>query len=328
MDRKKTSVKSVKRRVFNIIQIGSKDDVPSRLFDFVILIAIITNILMMILETFDALAPAFPVFRLIEVITVLIFFVEYVLRIWTAEYLYPQKTRGKAIRAFVCSFEGIIDLLTILPFYFLTGFVAFRMLRVVRILHLFRINSVYDSFSVITSVLEEKKKQLLFSLFIIFVLMIASSLLLYSVEHDAQPDAYSDVFAGLWWSVSALLTVGYGDIYPITVAGRIFAIITAMLGVGAVAIPTGIISAGFVEHYARIKEAENGEQTSFEILGISMIRIHFDSAWIGMSVEQIFDKYGITVVSVRRGGDTIRPDPGYLLACQDMVSVYKDPDRP
>lgn len=322
---KNTSIKSRKKRVFDIIQIGNKDDLPSRGFDIFIVVVIITNIVVMFLQTFSQLAPAYKAFRIVEQITLGIFCVEYVLRIWTAEYLYPELSRGKAALKFIFSFEGIVDFLTILPFFFLSGFVAFRMLRVVRIFHLFRINAVYDSFNVITSVLKEKKVQLLFSLFIIFVLMMASSLIMYSAEHAAQPDKFKDAFSGIWWSVSALLTVGYGDIYPVTVVGQIFAILTAMLGVGAVAIPTGIISAGFVEHYSRLKEENVSEQTSFGIMNILMVWINIDSGWIGLSVPEVEEFYDVRIISCRRDEETMYPDENYKVAYGDTLAVCKIP---
>ena len=112
-------------------------------------------------------------------------------------------------------------------------------------------NARYDSFNVITTVLYEKRNQIISSVFIVVILMLASSLCMYSVEHDAQPEVFRNAFSGVWWSMSTLLTVGYGDIYPITTLGRLMAICIAYLGVGVVAIPTGIISAGFVEQYQR-----------------------------------------------------------------------------
>lgn len=318
--------KSIKRRIFDIIQIGNRNDLPSRAFDYFIVIAIITNIVMMFLQTFPSLSRAFPAFRLVENITVLVFCVEYALRIWTAQYLYPHLKKGKAILKFIFSFEGIIDILAILPFFFLTGFGVFRLLRVVRIFHLFRINSVYDSFNVITSVLQEKKMLLVFSLVIIFILMLASSMLMYSVEHEAQPEAFINGFSGIWWSVSALLTVGYGDIYPITALGQFFAIVTAMLGVGAVAIPTGIISAGFVEHYSRLKEAKEGDSAAFGLMGVSMMKIGVDSGWIGRSPEEIRDNFEVHIISVRRENETLLPDENYRVLLGDMLAIYRDPD--
>lgn len=114
-------------------------------------------------------------------------------------------------------------------------------------------NAYYDSLGVITEVISSKRQQLFSSVFILLVLMLASSLCMYSLEHDAQPEVFSTPFSGIWWSVSTLLTIGYGDIYPVTTMGKIFSIFITFLGVGMVAIPTGIISAGFVDQYTRIK---------------------------------------------------------------------------
>jgi len=216
-----------KQRIFNIIQIGNKDDIPSRLFDIFITIIISINILVMVLETYSELSPYFCFMDKIAYITIFIFCLEYALRIWTADLLYPNLSKPRAILKFLVSFDGIVDLFTILPFFYLSGFVAFRILRIVRIFHLFRINGQYDSFAVIISVLQEKKNQILSSVMIVLILMLASSIGIYYAEHDAQPEVFRNAFSGIWWSVSTLLTVGYGDIYPITVAGRIMAIVTA-----------------------------------------------------------------------------------------------------
>ena len=149
--------KPLKRRIFDIIQIGNKDDLISRFFDWFIVIVIILNILTVFLETFDELESFTTLFRVIEIVTIFIFCIEYILRIWTADYLYPKKRGLSAKLRFLWSFDGIVDLLTILPFFFLEGFIVFRMLRVVRIFHLFRVNAHYDSFHVITTVLIEKR---------------------------------------------------------------------------------------------------------------------------------------------------------------------------
>ena len=244
---------SLKKRIHDIIQIGNRDDALSKSFDWFIAIVIILNITALFLETFKEMEPYMGVLDAIEVVTILIFCVEYILRIWTSDLLYPEVSRGRAVWKFLRSYDGVVDLLTILPFFFLSGAVVFRMLRVARIFHLFRINTKYDSFSVIREVLYEKRNQLASSLFIIFILMLGSSLCMYNVEHAAQPEAFQNAFSGIWWSISTLLTVGYGDIYPVTVLGQAMAIVISLLGVGVVAIPTGIISAGFVEHYNRVQ---------------------------------------------------------------------------
>ena len=248
---------STKKRIFEIIQIGKETDFVSRAFDFTIVAAILLNLLIAIAETFETMEVYTSLFRSVEAATVILFTVEYVLRVWTAGYLYPEKSGGRAVVKFVTSFYGIVDLLSFLPFYlpvfFPEGIVAFRMFRIVRILRLFRVNKYYDALNVIGRVLRRKRSQLISSVFIIFVLMTASSLCMYSLEHEAQPEVFQNAFSGFWWAVSTLLTVGYGDIYPITVVGRIFGIGITFLGVGMVAIPTGILSAGFVEEMSEIQ---------------------------------------------------------------------------
>ena len=143
------------------------------------------------------LAQYRDLFNAIDRITVSIFIVEYVLRIWTADFFYQNETRLTAIWKYVKSTDGIIELLTILPFFFLNGMVVFRMLRVVRIFNLFRLNANYDSFSVIRTVIYDKRNQLLSSIFVIFIVMLASSLLMYNVENPVQPDAFTDAFSGI-----------------------------------------------------------------------------------------------------------------------------------
>ncbi len=308
-----------KRRIFDIIQLGNVSDWPSRIFDYFLVAVIAANILAMFLETFDSLARFRPVFDGVETVTLLVFCAEYALRLWTAEYLYPGCSRMKAVLRFMVSFDGVVEILTILPFFFLSGAVAFRMLRVVRIFHLFRINATYDSFHVITAVLSEKKNQIVSSLFIVLILMLASSLCMYSVEHQAQPDKFANAFSGMWWSVSALLTVGYGDVYPVTVLGRILAVVISFLGVGAVAIPTGIISAGFVEQYTKVQRESDGDEVR-----VSAFRPGPESPWLGKEVSWIREETGVWILMVRREGQAFRPTDDFRVRCGDVLYVYRD----
>ncbi len=309
-----------KKRIFDIIQIGKKDDLTSRAFDIFIVLTILTNIAVLFLETFDELNAYAPLFKTVESVTVVIFCVEYLLRIWTAEYLYPGRGRLKAVLKFLVSFDGIVDLCTILPFFFLSGFIAFRMLRVVRIFHLFRINAYYDSFNVITSVLYEKKNQIISSVFIIMVLIMASSLCMYSAEHEVQPGVFNNAFSGIWWSISTILTVGYGDIYPVTILGRIMAIIISFLGVGVVAIPTGIISAGFVEQYTQLQMARSTDNMK----GTVKIEIDADSPFLNLSIKKAEEQYHITALVIVRKGEVILPVESMKLKQKDMLIYQTD----
>lgn len=249
-----------KKRVFEIIQPGEKRDDKSKLFDFTVLSAILLNLVLAIFATFEISKDYKSHIHIVEFITVLLFTFEYGLRIWTSEYLAPGTSKAKAAFMYIISFSGIVDFLSFFPFYlpffFPNGAVAFRIFRVVRIFRLFRINQYYDSLSVISEVLKKKRTQLFSSVFIIFILMVASSLVMYDIEHRVQPEVFSNAFSGFWWATSTLLTIGYGDIYPITYAGRTLGIIIAFLGVGMVAIPTGILSAGFVEQITAVQVPE------------------------------------------------------------------------
>ena len=313
-------MKERKKRIFDIIQIGKRDDFTSRAFDIFIVMVIFANIAVLFMETFDSLKQYETLFKVVETVTVAIFCVEYLLRIWTAEYLYPGKSTGKAILRFVVSFDGLIDLFTILPFFFLSGFVVFRMLRVVRIFHLFRINAYYDSFHVITSVLYEKRNQIISSVFIIFVLMLSSSLCMYSAEHEAQPEVFNNAFSGIWWSISTILTVGYGDIYPVTTLGRGMAIIISLLGVGVVAIPTGIISAGFVEQYTQL---QNRNRKSGSVRGTVSVMVDSLSPFAEKTVQNIEKGYHIDVIAFVRKGAVVLPGDDNMIKEGDIL-LYQD----
>lgn len=307
----------IKKRVFEIIQIGKKDDFASKLFDIFIAVTIVVNISILFVETFSEMALYYPVLHMIEMITFFIFCVEYLLRIWTADYLYPDKKKEKAVLKFLLSYDGAIDLLTILPFFFLSGFVVFRMLRVVRIFNLFRINPKYDSFNVITTVLYDKKDQILSSVFIILILMMASSLCMYSAEHEIQPDKFNNAFSGIWWSVSTLLTVGYGDIYPITTLGKCMAIIIGFLGVGVVAIPTGIISAGFVEQYTKIKTISNYEEEA-DIKFVTLT-VNNTAYWKNKTVKGLKLPQGLILALILRKEEVIIPKGDVVLMAGDIL---------
>ena len=186
-----------------------------------------------------------------------------------------------------------------------------------RIFHLFRLNSKYDSFNVITTVLYEKRNQIISSVFIVMILMLASSLCMYSVEHEAQPEVFKNAFSGIWWSMSTLLTVGYGDIYPVTTLGRVMAICIAYLGVGAVAIPTGIISAGFVEQYQRKSSIMNIREEDIK----EIAEIFIDHRYAEKTVEEMEEMDQIKIFLILREDLSILPQKDTVLKRNDIVVI-------
>ena len=306
---KKTDRKSIKKEIFDIIQIGNREDMPSMIFDIFIVLMIFINLFVTLFSTFKESGPYSGILYGTELVTIIVFTIEYVLRVWTADLLYPDITPGRARLKFVFSFYGVVDLLTFFPFYlpvvFPAGAVAFRMFRVIRIFRLFRINAQYDAFNVIINVLKEKKNQLLSSVFMILILMTASSLCMYSLEHDAQPDRFENAFSGIWWATSTLLTVGYGDIYPVTLMGKIMAIIISFLGVAMVAVPTGIISAGFVEQYTRITIL--GSVTNVRDMNLKEMLIDEDHPWCGSEVASLALAKDRQIIMILRDNDEVIP---------------------
>lgn len=324
-----------RKRIFHVIQIGDKRDFVSKFFDYFIVFVILLNLGVVIYDTFDSSIQYKTILDMVELVTLIIFVIEYILRLWTADLLYPKESRGQALAHFIFSFYGLIDLFTFLPYFmpfmFPSGVVAFRMLRVIRIFQLFKINKQYDAFNVITDVLNDKKNQIFSSVCLIFVMMIAASLCMYSLEHEAQPEIFCNAFSGMWWSVSTILTVGYGDIYPITIAGKIMAIILAFLGVGLVAIPTGIISAGFVEQYTKIKNlAEYQEEVNVSFITLD---VNQHNNWCNQMIRNLNMPKGLLLIAIRRGNDVVIPNGNTeilsgdkLILCAESVQ-HKDQIR-
>ena len=186
-----------------------------------------------------------------------------------------------------------------------------------RVFRLFRINAYYDSLRLITDVLRSKRQQLFSSVFTLLILMLASSLCMYSLEHEAQPEVFSNAFSGIWWSASTLLTVGYGDIYPITTLGKLFGIFITFLGVGMVAIPTGIISAGFVDQYSRIKRmSEYGREEDVHFIKIQLTD---RDPWINKSIAQLHLPERVIIAVIQRNHHILVPRGNLVLRKDDIM---------
>ena len=317
-----------RKRLFDIIEVGNDLDFASRAYDYFNAFVIILNLAISIMSTYSEVREKCGTWlHVVEEVTIVFFAIDYLLRVFTAKFLYPKKKEAEAIGKYVFSFTGIVDLLSFLPEYlpvfFPAGTVAFRMIRIVRIFRLFQINAHHDSLNVITEVIKSKKQQLISSVFIIMVLMIASSLCMYSLENEAQPDVFSNAFSGIWWSASTLLTVGYGDIYPITTLGKVFGIFITFLGVGMVAIPTGIISAGFVEQYSELKRrTEYGYKADMHF-----IKVHLKSndEWVNMRVADLNFPAGIIIAAIKRDEEMLIPRGDIVLHEEDLVVLGAEP---
>lgn len=260
----------IRKRIFEIIEPADNHDKVSKVFDNSILIIIVISIISIIIESFDNIAENYTSYLyFIEVISIVIFSIEYLLRIFTSDILYNEKNKLKAVFNYITSPMAIVDLFAIIPFY-LPMFISIdlrvlRILRLTRIFRIFKINRYTKSLKLISKVLKNKKEELVITLFVTLLMLILSSSIMYVLESDDQPENFPNIIASFWWAVATLTTVGYGDVYPVTFLGKLISGIIALLGIGLVALPTGIISSGFIEELEKKKENINTKKRSKKI---------------------------------------------------------------
>jgi voltage-gated potassium channel len=223
---------------------------------------IVLNVLTLILESYQELNDNYGIlFYAFEIFSVAIFTLEYLIRIWVSD---KTKEDKKERINFAFSTLGIIDLIAIIPFYlpfiFPFDLRIVRILRLFRLLRIFKLSRYSKSLKTIQYIFKETKAELSITVFVTFVLMILSSTLMYYIEHDAQPEKFASIGDAVWWAVATLTTVGYGDVYPVTALGKILSGIIALIGIGFVALPTGIISSAFIEKIQAEKKSKKGKK--------------------------------------------------------------------
>jgi len=248
----------LRKRTCEILEVGKPGDTLSRNFDIFIISLIGLNVIALILESVESIHNLAPkIFSGFEYVSVIIFSLEYILRIWSCvENLAYRKPIAGRLR-FSATPLALIDLLAILPFYLPFAGLDLRFLRAVRMMRIFRVAKIgrySQSLKILQRVLTQKKEQLISSVFILFLLLIIASSMMYFAENRVQPENFSSIPATMWWAVATLTTVGYGDVYPVTQIGKLIASVIAILGIGMFALPTGILGAGFVEEIDRQRQ--------------------------------------------------------------------------
>ena len=251
----------IRRKIFTILQPDDGDSVLSRIFDWLVTALILTSVVIVFVATFDLPPGTMRILGGVEAVASVVFTIEYALRIVTADFLYQDTGPVRSRIKYILSPMAVVDFVSILPFWlpmFLPEtLLGLRALRLVRLLRILKLHRYYDAMRSLGEVVVLKKRELLGSIYFVAILMLLASLLMYSAEHDAQPDVFCNAFSGLWWAVATLTTVGYGDIYPVTVVGRFLGALIAFSGIAAVAIPTGIITTGLGECISRKNAAKD-----------------------------------------------------------------------
>jgi voltage-gated potassium channel len=247
----------LKARLFAMLEPGNGN---SRYFDPFIMCLILLNVVAVVLETVDWIyAPYAPLFQAFEILSVAVFTVEYLLRVWscTVNPRFKDPVRGRL--RFMMTPLALVDLLAVLPFYLPFLIPDLRFMRAMRLFRLFRVLKLArysESLQTFIDVLRLKKEEMLLMFFAIIILLIISSSLMYEAEHAAQPDAFRSIPAAMWWGIVTLATVGYGDVYPVTDWGRLIGSVVVILGIGLFALPTGVLASGFAEVLAKRKEVQ------------------------------------------------------------------------
>lgn len=266
---------SLRLRVFMLLNEHKHPSLFGRWFNRFIMLLIVLNVLAIIAESvnpwYQAYKTAFTVFELFSVV---VFTLEYGLRLWSCVENPKLKETGNPRRSYFLSPIALIDLLAILPFYLQFFMVLdLRFIRIVRILRVFKLTRYSSAFKLLFNVFIKEKEALTAAFSIMFVLLILSSAGIYLIEHDIQPEQFGSIPAAMWWAMATLTTVGYGDVTPVTAAGKFFGGFITFLGMGMVALPTGIMVNGFSEQLrlrrqrftAMVKEAlEDGVVTDKE----------------------------------------------------------------
>lgn len=251
-------MKTLKKTVYEIIEEAEPGNRSSEVFDVFLITLIALNVVALIVGTVEEIHRISPgAFYLFEVISVGIFTVEFSLRVWTCtenpRYAHPVKGRLQ----YLVSPLALIDLLAVLPVYLV--FVVnlhgldLRFLRVVRLLaRIVRLGRYFSSLSTLGKVVHTKQGELAAVVSVLFLLLVMTSSMMFFAEHQAQPEEFASIPRAMWWSIITLTTVGYGDVFPVTAAGRLLAGIIAIVGIGLFALPAGILGSGYMEELAKV----------------------------------------------------------------------------
>jgi voltage-gated potassium channel len=247
-----TKLQKIKTRIASILEPANKNDKISGYFDVFIEILVLTNVVAVIVESFENIYAANKtILDIFEIFTVSIFSAEFILRIWISDIKYPAKSKLTSVKKFFLSPNAWIDFLAIMPFFvpywIQIDLRHLRVLRLVRLMRVFKLTKYSHAMVLIGKILSEKKQELLATFLLMFSVLVLASSVMYYLERDAQPEAFPNILYGFWWGVVTLCTVGYGDTVPITGAGKLLGGVVALMGVMIVAIPTGIISSSFIQ---------------------------------------------------------------------------------
>ena len=248
---------TLRHKLYQLLEMNDEDSRASFLLNSFIMMLILVNVIAIILESVKSYQLAYGRwFWYLEVFSIAIFSAEYLARVWVSV---DNPEYGKSWRSrlhYMITPMALIDLVAILPFYLSMFFnIDTRILRVFRLLRVFKLSRHFAVLGVLGTVLRNESRILLSAIFVMIILVVLSASGIYVVERNTQPEVFGSIPSAMWWATVTLTTVGYGDVVPVTVAGRLLGVIITVLGVGMAALPAGIIASGFTSELARRRES-------------------------------------------------------------------------
>ncbi len=245
--------KSIRKRIWEILEKGNSNDKVSFYTDIFLITLIIFNIVAVLLETVDSIYSKYAVeFLIFERFSTVVFLIEYILRIWVCVEEKVKNNKLLTRLKYASTWPAIIDLLAVLSGLLPMIFeVDLRILRALRMLRLLKFSRYFKVMNLLLGVLKEEKQSFLAAMFLLTIAMLIASTGIYLFEKDAQPDKFSSIPEAMWWAIATLTTIGYGDVTPITSMGKFFGAIIAIIGIGVVALPSGILASGFTDQLKR-----------------------------------------------------------------------------
>jgi voltage-gated potassium channel len=254
----------IQEQVYVLLESQANQNRVRKFIIYFIAALILINVVVVILETENGLFIEYQSFFFaIDLFTVIVFSIEYALRLWACvrNPLYSSPVKGR-IRYAISPF-ALVDLIAITPFYLpLFVPIEFRLLRLLRLLRIFRVLKLgrySDAFETFADVLKSKKEELIIAIIMVVIILILASSALYFVEREAQPQKFASIPDAMWWAVVTLATVGYGDVYPITPLGKFISSLVALSAIGLFALPAGILAAGFAESIQKRRTNNTGQ---------------------------------------------------------------------
>jgi voltage-gated potassium channel len=258
---------TLRKRTAEILEQGHHDDSPSKVVNILLIVLIVLNIVAIFLETVDSAYERYQqAFWYFEVFSILVFTIEYLARVWSSIDLEEAKDSSRIIGRirYMLTPIALVDLMAILPFY-LSLYLAFdlRFLRVLRLLRIFKLSRYSPALGALLDVVRRESEALLAAFVVLLMLLVISAGGIYLLENELQPETFGSMPSSMWWAIVTLTTVGYGDVVPVTIPGKMFGGFIGLLGIGMIALPAAILASGFAENIRGRKQEYNRHVEQF-----------------------------------------------------------------